>query len=146
MRIPKKVKVATYLIYQFEHHDFDFDVVYDEETLQDQWEEWENKELLTDGGNDGNKLGKRNERYRKERKKKKVTEKKAAAEEKKKAEEEAMHEEYVATMQDSGDDGASPDRKCCEHNNSASRKAVKKKKSGAADSTAPGKRVSSSVD
>jgi len=107
MRIPRKIKVATYLVYQFEHHDFDFDVVYDEETLQDQWEEWQNKELMADGGNDGNKLGKRNERYRKERKKKKDAAQKAA-EEKKKAEEEARHEEYKAAMQDSGSRSCSP--------------------------------------
>jgi hypothetical protein len=56
--MPKKVKVAMYLVNQFEHSDFDFEVIKDEEKLQEEYEDLENKEMILLGGKEGERKGK----------------------------------------------------------------------------------------
>ena len=62
--MPKRVKVSEYLVYQFEHSNFNFDAVQDEDRLQDRFEEMMEKELLVTETADGERHANRNERAR----------------------------------------------------------------------------------
>ena len=45
LKIPDKMKVAMFLVHQFEHDDFDFDSVVNEEKLQEKYELMEAEEI-----------------------------------------------------------------------------------------------------
>ena len=62
IQMPNKVKVANYLVYQFEHSNFNFDVVLNEEKLQESYEVLANLELTNEGTGAGEKLATRNTR------------------------------------------------------------------------------------
>ena len=50
MKIPNKVKVAAYLVYQFDSVDFNFDAVLEEEDkLQEEFEQMEMEEIAQAG-------------------------------------------------------------------------------------------------
>jgi hypothetical protein len=65
-----------YLVNQFEHSDFDFEVIKDEDKLQEEYEELENRELILLGGKEGERKGKLRELELEEKKSKKKTMKK----------------------------------------------------------------------
>ena len=63
--LPSRMKVAEYLIFQFEHLNFNFDVTLDEERLQDKYEEMQEYEVSHSGaGEAGDKWANRNENIR----------------------------------------------------------------------------------
>jgi|APSaa5957512535_1039671.scaffolds.fasta_scaffold281091_2 hypothetical protein len=43
--VPKKIKMAVWLVMQFESSDFNFDVIYQEEKLQEHYEKLELEEI-----------------------------------------------------------------------------------------------------
>jgi len=59
MKIPNKIKVALYMVYQFESSDFNFDVVHEEDKLQEEYEQLEIEEISKAAGEAGNKVSKK---------------------------------------------------------------------------------------
>lgn len=51
--LPRRMKVAVWLLRQFEAKEFDFDVIQDEERLQDMYDEMEKEELIRVAGESG---------------------------------------------------------------------------------------------
>lgn len=51
--MPRKMKVAVWLLRQFEAKEFDFDVISEEEKLQELYEEMEKEELIRVAGESG---------------------------------------------------------------------------------------------
>lgn len=45
INIPRKIKLALWLVMQFESSDFNFDVIYQEERLQEHYEQLEQQEI-----------------------------------------------------------------------------------------------------
>ena len=45
INIPRKIKMALWLVMQFESSDFNFDVIYQEEKLQEHYEQLEQQEI-----------------------------------------------------------------------------------------------------
>ena len=64
LTIPKRMRVAEYLVFQFEHMNFNFDVVWNEDKLQDEYEKMMEIELKELTAPDGERVANRNERVR----------------------------------------------------------------------------------
>ena len=45
INIPRKIKMALWLVMQFESSDFNFDIIYQEEKLQEHYEQLEQQEI-----------------------------------------------------------------------------------------------------